>query len=326
MAGEAAGEDRRVVGERDRREPGHRAPLVRGAHLDRAGRRSAPRPRRPSRTARWGSRRRTGSRRRGAAARRRGRARRSRTTPSWPARWWPSSSGAQPRSSAMRGRDVDQAAGARHEPVVAHALARDHERRAGLHDAERAVLAAVAALVLPVVRGGVQHAQVGRRRMVEELRDVVERERVRVGVARRVRVGALGGRGRRAGRATGRRAGRAPVTAGALVAVGPGSGAAERRPRRRRSPPRTCRAPVRRRHHVDDRRQLRVEQHVERAVEVAHAGNATDPASDGASRSRSERDDPPDGAGAVGAVGDDVEVAVGALHRRPQAHAAVRAR
>ena len=59
------------------------------------------------------------------------------------------------------------------------------ERRPRLHDAERAVLAPMAALVLPVVRGGVQHAEVGRRRMVEELRDVVVGERVRVGVARR---------------------------------------------------------------------------------------------------------------------------------------------
>ena len=57
---------------------------------------------------------------------------------------------------------------------------------------ERAVLAAVTALVLPVVGGGVQHAEVGRGRMVEELRDVVERVRVRVGGTRRVRVGALG--------------------------------------------------------------------------------------------------------------------------------------
>ena len=76
--------------------------------------------------------------------------------------------------------DVDQPSGARDEPVVAHALARDHERRPGLHDAQRTVLAAVAALVLPVVGGGVQHAQVGRRGMVEELGDVVERERVGV--------------------------------------------------------------------------------------------------------------------------------------------------
>ena len=106
---------------------------------------------------------------------------------------------------------------------------------------KRAVLAAVTALVLPVVGGGVQHAQVGRGGMVEQLRDVVVRERVGVGrrasgADRRARR-----RGRRAGRATGRRAGRAPVTAGALVAVGPGAGAAERDRARRRSPPRRCR-------------------------------------------------------------------------------------
>ena len=180
-----------------------------------------------------------------------------------------------------RGRDVDEATGPRHETVVAHALARDHERRAGLHDAERPVLAAVAALVLPVVRGGVQHAQVGRGGMVEELRDVVERERVRVRGARRVRVGALGVEPDEAvGGLVGERIG--AVHAGALVAVGARTGAPERDrtlgagdlvralvrasyvpspvPTRRRAP----------RHHVDDRRQLRVEQHVERAVEVAH--------------------------------------------------------
>ena len=79
-----------------------------------------------------------------------------------------------------RRRDVDQAARARDVAVGAHALPRDHERRPRLHHAERAVLAEVAALVLPVVRGGVHHAQVGRRGVVEELRDLLERERVRV--------------------------------------------------------------------------------------------------------------------------------------------------
>ena len=87
-----------------------------------------------------------------------------------------------------RGRDVDEATGARHQTVVAHALARDHDQHARLHDAERTVLTAVASLVLPVVRGGVEHAQVGRSRVVEELRDVVERVRVRVRRTRWVRV------------------------------------------------------------------------------------------------------------------------------------------
>ncbi len=143
---------------------------------------------------------------------------------------------------------------------------------------ERTVLAAVTTLVLPVVGGGVQHAQVGRRRMVEELRDVVERVRVRVGVARRVRVGALRVEtDEPVGRLVGERI--RTGDPGALVAVGPGSGAAERHCARgarhlvgvvvARLDPTG--------HHVDDRRQLCVEQHVQRAVEVAHAPEATDP-------------------------------------------------
>ena len=73
-----------------------------------------------------------------------------------------------------------------------HALAADHHRGAGLHDPERAVLAEVAALVLPVVRGRVDHAEVGRGGRVEELRDLLVGERVGVVVAVRVEVGPLG--------------------------------------------------------------------------------------------------------------------------------------
>ena len=86
---------------------------------------------------------------------------------------------AQPRSAADRRRDVDEPGRARDEPELRDALAGEHERRPGLHEAERAVLAEMAALVLPVVRGGVQDAEVGR-----------------------------GGGGRRAGRSGRRRAGR----------------------------------------------------------------------------------------------------------------------
>ena len=92
-----------------------------------------------------------------------------------------------------RGGDVDEASAARDEPVVAHALAGDHERRPGLDDAERAVLAAVAALVFPVVRRRVDHAEVGRGRVVEQLRDRVVREGVGVHGAVGVRIGALVG-------------------------------------------------------------------------------------------------------------------------------------
>ena len=76
--------------------------------------------------------------------------------------------------------------------VVAHARARDDERRAGLEYPERPVLAAVAALVLPVVRGRVHHAEVGRGGVVEELGRLLERVRVGVGGPLRMRVGQLG--------------------------------------------------------------------------------------------------------------------------------------
>ena len=69
----------------------------------------------------------------------------------------------------------------------------DHERRPGLHHAQRAVLAPVPAGVLPVVGGGVHHAQVGRRRVVEELGDLLVGERVGVGRPGGVGVGQLGG-------------------------------------------------------------------------------------------------------------------------------------
>ncbi len=63
-----------------------------------------------------------------------------------------------------RGGNVDELGRAWHEAEVADALAAEHERRPGLHDAERAVLAEMAALVFPVVCGGVQHAEIGRGR------------------------------------------------------------------------------------------------------------------------------------------------------------------
>ena len=91
-----------------------------------------------------------------------------------------------------RGRGVDQAGGAGDHTERLHALAADHHRRAGLHDPDRAVLAEVAALVFPVVRGRVDHAQVGRGRRVEELRGLRVRERVGVVVAVRVESGPLG--------------------------------------------------------------------------------------------------------------------------------------
>ena len=54
------------------------------------------------------------------------------------------------------------------------------------------MLTEVAALVLPVVRGRVEHAEVGGGGRVEELRGLLVRERVGVGVPVRVEVGPLG--------------------------------------------------------------------------------------------------------------------------------------
>ena len=92
---------------------------------------------------------------------------------------------------------------------------------------------------------GVEHAQVGRGGMVEQLRDVVVGERIGVGGARRIRVGDLRGRGRRAGRATGRRSDRARDRRCARSRRVRGRRAGTRRGRRH-SQLRTCRSPVRR--------------------------------------------------------------------------------
>ena len=88
--------------------------------------------------------------------------------------------------------DVDESPRPRHQPVGAHPLPGDDERCPRLHHVERSVLTAMPALVLPVVGGGVDHAQVGRGRVVEELGDLCEPERVRVLAAPGVGMGALG--------------------------------------------------------------------------------------------------------------------------------------
>ena len=62
------------------------------------------------------------------------------------------------------------------------------------------MLAPVAALVLPVVRGGVDHAQVGRGGVVEELGGLLEGERIRVVATVGMRVGELGGQPGEVGR------------------------------------------------------------------------------------------------------------------------------
>ena len=223
--------------------------------------------------ARSGSCRRRGSRRRDAGARRRRRARRC--APRRPGRRGTGRRHAARRrgARAIVGRDVDEPRRPRHEPVVADALAGDHERRARLHDAERPVLAPVPALVLPVVRGRVDHAQVGCGRMVEQLGDLLERERIGVVAPVGVRVGELGvepGEMRR--RLVGER----------VVALG-GDGleavrtCAGTQPGRRRWPPRRRRRGALQ-HHVDDRRRVRVEQDAERPVLGGRSRRARVPA------------------------------------------------
>ncbi len=195
VPGETAGHHRRVVGERDRREPGHRTVLVRGAHLEQAGDVRRTRRGRPCRRARWSSCRRRGRRRRGAAARPKDRAASVRTSPSWPARCVAVGVGRAARAArgaSARRRPCGPTRGTR--PSARTPLPASSERRPGLDDPERAVLAAVAALVLPVVRGRVQDAEVGRGRVVEELRDVVVGEGVGVLAPVGVRVGELVGR------------------------------------------------------------------------------------------------------------------------------------
>src|SRR5207244_9296790 len=73
-----------------------------------------------------------------------------------------------------------------------HPGAADDERRPRLHGVEGAVLPAVAARVLPVVGGRVDHARVGGRWRVEELGDHLIGERIGVAGARREAARPLG--------------------------------------------------------------------------------------------------------------------------------------
>ena len=70
---------------------------------------------------------------------------------------------APPMSASTVGRHVDQPAGPGHPAERPHAGAGDDERRPGLHHAHRAVLAPLAAVVLPVVGGRVQDDSRARR-------------------------------------------------------------------------------------------------------------------------------------------------------------------
>ena len=173
VAGQRGGEDRRVVRERDRGQAGHRAVPVRGAHLDEA--------RDVRRLARRGHL--VEDVRVGAVEQ----------EPDDVLRATAGEvedvvahdavldgevatvvEGREPSSSAIVGATSTRRQLAVDEAVAAHALARDHERCPGLHDADRPVLAEVAALVLPVVGGRVDDAEVGGARRVVELGDLVE--------------------------------------------------------------------------------------------------------------------------------------------------------
>ena len=91
---------------------------------------------------------------------------------------------ARPCSASTVGRHVDEPAAVGHDALLLHPGTGDDERRTRLHDVDRTVLAAVAALVLPVVGRGVDRDQVGRGGRVEQLRHLLVGERVGVGRAR----------------------------------------------------------------------------------------------------------------------------------------------
>ena len=102
MAGMRAGDDRRVVRERDRGQRRHRAVPERDAHVDDPLRRSAPRRVRTCRRARWSWCRRRGSRSRASDAPA-GSSTSTSASPSCTAKYLPLSRGAQPSSAAMVG-------------------------------------------------------------------------------------------------------------------------------------------------------------------------------------------------------------------------------
>ena len=209
MPGMRAGDDRRVVRERDRRQRRHRAVTERDAHLDepRDVRRLAPRGHVVEDVGVGAVEEEPDDVLRALARVEHVDERARRPAPRGTCRRRAARSRAAPRSWA-RCRRAGPPAGS--TPSWLHALAADHQRRAGLHDADRAVLAEVAALVLPVVRGRVDHAQVGRGGRVEELGDLLEGERVGVVAAVGVQVRPARRRGRRTCRSTGRRAGSRP--------------------------------------------------------------------------------------------------------------------
>ena len=165
-----------------------------------------------------------------------------------------------------RGGYVDESPCPRHQPVGAHPFPRDDEGRPRLHHVERSVLTAMPALVLPVVGGGVDHAQVGRGGVVEELGDLREPERVRVLAAGGVGVCALRVQPRElVGGLVGERVG--AVARDLLVAAALGTTEAD--PAVVRTG--LVRVVAREQDHVDDRVESDIEQDVERPLGVVSA-------------------------------------------------------
>ena len=161
-----------------------------------------------------------------------------------------------------RRRDVDQAGRERRDTEPADTLAGEHEWGPGLHDAWRPVLAPVPALVLPVVGGRVDDAQVGGRRRVEELGDLVVAVGIGVLPAVRMEVSPLLGEGRvRAGILAAERIGALlgddlPAGVGAAEGDHPVGGES------------LVAAVAAGEHHVDDGLEGGVEQHLEGGVDV----------------------------------------------------------
>ena len=170
MAGVRAGDDRRVVRERDGRQRRHRAVAERDAHLDEARdvRRLAARAHVVEHVR--SSCRRTGTPTTWLRTLAPGRARRASGSPSWHRDV--ACRRARRRAAEERGDrgcGVDEAGRAGITPSDFTPLPPITIGARACTIPMRAVLAEVAALVLPVVRGGVDHAQVGRGGRVEEL-------------------------------------------------------------------------------------------------------------------------------------------------------------
>ena len=186
MTGEAPGEDRRVVGERDRRHapPSRPTRMPYPSSISRATLGASPAA--AMRRARWGSRRRTGSPTTCAGAPASGSSTSSRTTPSGPAR----RAGRNP-AVGDGGRDVDETADPR--TIRRGARLSLRSRTAPVPARRRAIRARRGGRPGPPSCGPRSAPRTDRvRRVVEELRHLLVRERIHVVAAIGMRVGELG--------------------------------------------------------------------------------------------------------------------------------------